>query len=193
MVALVNEVIKNREHETVAEHSPVAESQSNGIAERATQAVQGMCRTLKLGLEKRIGHQISTAHPVMKWLVQHSGDLLTIYQVSRDGKTAYERLLGKRYKGEMIEFGARVLHRIPGWTKPGSEVGKFAARWDHGIWLGKRWGSGEHVIGTPDGIVRSRGIRKLPREDAWDWEALHAVKGTPWDPTGDEDNEGRAI
>ena len=44
----------------------------------------------------------------MAWIPQHAGFLLSRFQVSKDGKTAYERLKGKAYRGELVDFGERV-------------------------------------------------------------------------------------
>ena len=186
LVNLIEAVIKGREHATISEYSPVKESQSNGIAEKAVQSCEEMTRTIKIGLERRMNRKLPTEHPVMKWLVSHAGDTVTRFQVGTDGKTAYERLVGKKYKGEVVEFGAKVLHRLPGVTKPTLQVGKLAGRWETGVWLGNRWGSGEHIIGTAEGIVRSRAIKRLPKDQTWDQEAVAAVIGTPWRPDGVE-------
>ena len=39
--------------------------------------------------------------------------MLTKHIVGKDCKTAYERIRGKKYLGEMLEFGCRVYFRIP--------------------------------------------------------------------------------
>jgi hypothetical protein len=186
LVALIEAAIKEREHATISEYSPVKESQSSGIAEKAVQSCEEMTRTINIGLERRMNRKLPTERPVTKWLVSHAGDTVTRFQVGTDGKTAYERLVGKKYKGEVVEVGAKVLHRLPGVTKPTSQVGKLASKWETGVWLGKRWGSGEHIIGTAEGIVRSRAIKRSPKDQTWDQEAVAAVIGTPWRPDGVE-------
>ena len=47
IIALRDEIIKQREEETIPEESQVAESQSNGPVERAVQTIQGQTRTMK--------------------------------------------------------------------------------------------------------------------------------------------------
>ena len=55
--------------------------------------------------------------------------------------------------------------------------------WLKGIWLGKRFGIEEHLIGTTEGtIVRSAAVKPHP-EIAWDSELFDAIRGTPWNPT----------
>eukprot|EP00972_Heterocapsa_arctica_P073461 10848984-Heterocapsa_arctica.AAC.1 len=55
-------------------------------------------------------------------------------EVGSDGKTAYERLRHKRYKGVVVDFAAKIRYRLPGALQPGH--GKLEPRWaDDGIWL----------------------------------------------------------
>ncbi len=50
-----------------------------------------------------------TKHPVMIWLVENVADVVTKYLQGADGRTAYERLFGKKAHEEGLEFGERVL------------------------------------------------------------------------------------
>ena len=44
--------------------------------------------------------------------------------------------------------------------------------------------SGEIFIGTEDGIVKVRTVKRFAREeDRWDRKRLDKMKGTPWEPT----------
>ena len=103
--------------------------------EKGVQQVEEQIRVLKLCLQERIGAFIPTAAPIIAWLVPHAADSLNKLEVGSDGKTAYERLRGKRYRGEIVEFGATVRYRLPGILQPGH--GKLEARWGHGLWLGR--------------------------------------------------------
>ena len=101
---LINGVIEARAESTIPENSPVGESQSNGLVERAVRSTKDQIRTLKLALQKRISCRIPPRHPAMAWLVQHAGAVISKYQVNRDGKTAYEKVMGKPCREEVIEF-----------------------------------------------------------------------------------------
>ena len=79
----------------IIENSPVGSSKSNGIAERATQSVQGKIRTIRSDIEGRWGLKIDATHSILPWIAEHAGFLLTRFEVGRDGKTACERLKGK--------------------------------------------------------------------------------------------------
>ena len=65
----------------VPEESHPGESKSNGSAERAVQLVEDLVRTHKLALEHRIKMRIPMSHPVMSWLVEHVGSMLTKHHV----------------------------------------------------------------------------------------------------------------
>eukprot|EP00974_Lingulodinium_polyedra_P019265 1860480-Lingulodinium_polyedra.AAC.1 len=103
-------------------------------------------------------------------MIENVADLLNKHCVGSDGKTPFERLKGKGYKGEFLEFGSSVLHRIP--DKP--QGGLMAPRWVPGVWLGKRFTTDEHVIGLEDGkVVRTRSVRAKPEEDSWKMDEIN--------------------
>ena len=106
------EVKKRRDDPTILENSPVGDSRANGAAERAVQAVGEQVRVLRKALEDRVGYRLSGTHPVLAWLIEHSADVLSKFLVGDDGKTAYERLKGKKYEKELVEFGERVHYRF---------------------------------------------------------------------------------
>ena len=130
---------------TIVKHSLVRESQSNGFIEGGVKTVEGMVRTIKLNLEQRLHECIEVDHPIFCWLMEHAADVSKKFRKGVDGKTAYERLTGKPYRGEILEFGCQ--DRVPGNT----QGGLLAARWHTGVWLGKRFASDEHLVSMPDG------------------------------------------
>ena len=185
LVSLADNIKARREQDTILEHSPVAESAANGIAEKAVQQVEERVRVLKLGLQRRISSFVPTMHPIMTWLIQHAGDMLSKLEVGADGRTPYERLRGKRYRGEVVEFGSIVHYRVSGALQPGR--GKLEPRWREGVWLGKRWESDEHLISTPEGVMKCRAIAQVPQNKRWSNEAVNSVRGVPWAWKGEED------
>ena len=80
----------------VPENPAVGESQSNGLAEKAVQDAETRIRVLKHALQDRIQKRVPSTHPVMKWLTQYAGVLLTKYHVHDDNTTADQQLHGKR-------------------------------------------------------------------------------------------------
>jgi hypothetical protein len=175
--------------QVMEELSPVDESQSNGVAERAVQQVEDQLRVLKLALERRLDAKLPCAHPVMKWLVPHSADVVTKYLRGHDGKTAFERLLGKPCREDAVEFGECILYK----TNRGDE-GKLAPRWEPAVWLGKRWGTTEHAVAKADGTVcYCRAVQRLPVAKRWAKDRVEAVRGTPRDPQPADEMPGAPL
>ena len=104
------------------ENSEPYAPQSNGAIECGVKQFKGMLRTLNLALEDRIKAEIPVTHPIMLWMVEHATELLAKYLVGKDGKTPYERLMGKRYRIEAFEFGEQVSYkkRVAEMADPGS-------------------------------------------------------------------------
>ena len=149
ITSLLDEVARHRAAggggEFIMERSPVASSASNGVVERAIQSVEGQTRVLKLALESRWNLQIPAKHPAVPWLVEYAAFLLNRFEVGHDGKTACERLKGKKTRTFGVEFGEAVLWKV----KPsGGALGKLSTFWDDGIFLGIHGKSGELIIGS---------------------------------------------
>ena len=83
---------------TLLEHSPVADSQSNGLIERGIRSVEEMTRVLLFDLSSQVGSSISVHSPVFPWIVEHAADLLNKCHVASDGKSAYERLKKRSHR-----------------------------------------------------------------------------------------------
>ena len=170
------EVKLRREQPTILENSPVADSRSNGAAERAVQAVQEHVRVLKHGLEQRLGIKIKASHPVLSWIVEHAADLLSKYQAGDDGRTPYERLKGKRFSGTEVEFGEKIHHKY----RKAVMNHKLEPRWGEGFYLGKLWRTGEAIVGTEAGVVKAGTIKRVGAHRRWDAAGLERVQGLPW-------------
>ena len=81
---IINGVVETRQDPTIPQNSPVGESKSNGFVERAVRSAKDQLRIL------RLARLVPPNHPMRTWIVQHAGDLVSKYQINRDGKTAYE-------------------------------------------------------------------------------------------------------
>ena len=53
---------------------------------------------MKSALEERMKCEVLSRHPILAFLVEHAGRLMSRYQVGRDGRTAYELHAGKPYR-----------------------------------------------------------------------------------------------
>ena len=177
--------IRGAEVQIIPEESPVGESQSNGEVESAIKQVQGHIRTLRLNLQARYQEVLPDKHKIITWLVPHAAQCLNRYLVGVDGKTARQRLKGKVFKTPVVEFGECVWYLKP------KSVGKdkLNSRWSTGVWLGIREESGEVYIGTPDGVIKVRTIRRKAGDSLrWDKALLHSVRGLPWEPVPGRDS-----
>ena len=116
----------------------MGESQSNGTIERAIQAIEGQIRTSKDHLETLYKEEIDTRHPILPWLVQYASAMLTRCEIGVDGRTAYERLKGKRFHKDLPMFG-ECVHFKPLKDK-GGKTTKLQVRWHDGVYLGIREG-----------------------------------------------------
>ena len=159
------------------EESPGYDSRSNGEVERTVQTVQGQVRTVKTGLESRLGVRIESDHPCLPWLVQHSANLLSRYMKVEDGCTAYRRLRGREFGASVAEFGESVMYMKPDIT--GKD--KMDARWETGVWLGMREESNESIIGTRHGCIKVRSFKRKPESDRWQKEDIATMQGVPWE------------
>ena len=96
---------------SIHESSPVGSSQSNGFIEKAIRDEEGQVRTIKLDFESHSGGKIPSTHDIAPWLIEYAAVLLNRGQVGADGKTAYERLKGKRANLPGLQFGERIQWR----------------------------------------------------------------------------------
>lgn len=161
--------------EAVPEASAVGESASNGRAERAVQAIEDMLRTLKIALETRLGVRVPSAHPVLRWLVEHAATVLNRYRVNENGRTPYEEIHGQRSTQRVVEFGEQIFYSVPK-----SLRAKLSRRWRIGTYLGLVSASNEHFIGTSAGnVVKARSVCRVVEASRWSSAAVLKIKGTP--------------
>lgn len=162
------------------ENSPKGDhhGKSNGEAEAAVEITQGLCRTFKDACETGMGVQIDPRSPMLAWLIEHAGNMYTLYahdESMKDGLTPYRRLKGRDWQVALPPWGEAVDYRVR--TKH-----KLEARWATGIFCGVRLNTTEKIIATENGIVVAQSVRRKPEELRWNSELFGHVKGTPWAP-----------
>ena len=157
---LLKNVAQRRRAATLVEHGPRDDGQANGLAERAIRSVEEHVRVLKRDFEERLSAPIDVQHPLFEWIVRHATDLLNKHGVGVDGRTPHQRLRGAPYRGELLRFGSRVMHRLSGKVRGGVLVD----RWHNGHWVGKNASSDEHLVMTDAGtVIRTRAVRGLDK------------------------------
>ena len=115
VTALVKEIARQRESEfgTAVEESAVGESDSNATVERAIQDVEGQTRTLRAGLERKIGRRIKLGDEITPWMVRHAACLITCCRVRPNGRTSLEMMKGRRTNSRVAEFAETIMFNIP--------------------------------------------------------------------------------
>ena len=119
---------------------------------------------------------IEDDHPAMAWIPHHASFLLSRFQVSKDGKTAHEKLKGKSYRGELVDFAERATFML---VALGGKMDKLEVPWEPGRFVRIRPKSGEKRILTKEGVVNARKMRRLPVCDRWVSEDWEERKGVP--------------
>lgn len=176
MRALQEEIQRRWDKFTLLENSPVGQSQSNGVAERAVQAVSEQIRVMRHALQNRIGVLLPGRHPVITWMVEHASELISAFQRGPDGKTPFERIRGKPCRRTLTEFADKVHYR----TGKIDHIKKLEPRWSEGIFLGINWRTGEAYAGTKDGVMCSSATRSLTPDRKCSREYVLGVRGVPW-------------
>ena len=177
IVDLQRTVGNQRRGKTVPVNSPVGDSQSNGKVENAIKRSQAGIRTLKDATEAEIGTKINTGHPLFPWLVEWAADLVTRYTMNEAGRTAIQEIRGSRSSRPIAKFGEKIFCMpLKISTKP---VPKMQERFHEGIFLGMRMRLDEIIVGTADGVIKARTIRRRPKGEQWSAEELKNMKGTP--------------
>ena len=108
---------------------------------------------------------------LVPWLIRHVASVMSKFIIGNDGMTAYRRLKGKEFRLSIAEFGECVwyLKAKSDLKAKSGGVNRFDSRWDIGVWLGIRDESGEAVIGTNAGEIKTRSYRrKAIMNERWD-------------------------
>ena len=171
--------------EMLKEESPVGSSASNGVVERGVQTVQGQVRVLKDAFETRISTKVDGSHNIISWMIEFASVLVNRYEVGHDGKTPHERSRGKKSRLLGLEFGEILNFKR---AKPARKLAKLDIRWSDGVFLVYRSNSGEMIIGTAEGVFRTRSVQRKPEESRWDKASLGMVGGVPWQTSPDQDS-----
>ena len=130
------------------------------MVERAVQEVEGIVRSLFLGMEERLG-KLNAKERIVMYIPEHAAYLLNRLIKRDDGKVPYERIKGKKPTNMGIEFGEKVLYKV----MRGPKLEKINARWEYGIFVGvRRRRSGEVWIATRRKILSACSVRRIPMD-----------------------------
>ena len=82
--------------------------------------LRGNVRTIKCHIESRTQEPLSDDSPVIPWLVEHAGCILSRCQKGRDGRTPFEKLHGEK---PTQEFGKRCKLRPQNYSARSRKAG----------------------------------------------------------------------
>ena len=111
--------------------------------------------------------------------------------VGSDGRTAVERIRGRRGRDLMAEFAESILYLPLRGSIADKRTSKInlEPRFLNGVFLGLSDNSDEVVVWGPEGIRKARTIRRRPEDQMWNREEVLGVRGTPLQPNpNNEDN-----
>ena len=101
------------------------------------------------------------------------------------GRTPSRSIRSKDYTGEFVPFGEVCLERNH------SEDGtKLNMRLMRGVFVGKLDLTDEFLLLTPPGATKTRCVRRLEGDNAWDLQFLNLCLGSPWNATARSTQQG---
>ena len=120
--------------------------------ERWVQTVRNLSKTLVysvmlMGAEKEAKVKITSESTLYPWLARHACFLLDRF-VIQGGKTPFEVLFDRAYKGALAPWGSTVLAR------PLPKVKEKGEPWKKGIFVGKDHVSNANLVSTSTGIIK---------------------------------------
>ena len=95
IIAFRNRVAEMCKAEVATEDSVMGDKESNGLIENAVMQIRGIIRTIKRHTKSNTQEPLSDESPILPWLVEHAGFILSRCQKGRDGKTPFEILHGE--------------------------------------------------------------------------------------------------
>ena len=94
---------------TVLETSPVGSFKSIGAADHWSQMLAAQVRVLRLDVEQRWNIKVNTDSPLVSWMVKHAEYIYNRFQPLADGKTAFENVNYKPWRGILFNMTETVM------------------------------------------------------------------------------------
>ena len=120
--------------------------------------------------------RLSGTDNITSWMIRHAAFLQTRFSVGKDGKTPFKRRHHKDYTSQPLPFGSLVDAKV---RDEETERRKSDSRFIPGIWLGRATESGEHIVGTAQGVYAARSVRAKNDQEIWNSGLIKSMKGTP--------------
>ena len=106
--------------------------------------------------------------------------------MERGGITPFQAAYDQDYTQEIVPFAETVLFSILAPEHRGLSSGKRLHKgdtaWDKGVWLGKSETNSEQIVGTKDGAMGARTIRRLEPTKRSETSLLLEIQGSALEP-----------
>ena len=158
--------------------TPKGSKGSLGRGERANLIIQGHLRAFREAVSMKCKIEVEPDHVLMGWMVRHCAWVVNNFQVKGTGRTPYRSIRGKNYTGEVVPFGEVSVGR-----NHSEDGAKLHIRWMRGVFVGKLDRTDEFLLLTPTGAMKTRCVRRLEGDSAWDSQFLNLCVGSSWNAT----------
>ena len=169
--------------ECVPKEAPVGDCRANGSAENAVKQVKRSIQDTQnfdrgpVPVAKLMRNLVCWA-----WIPRHCANLMTRFKRYSDGRTAIQRLTGRRWGRPMVVFGEIILVKVAV-SRAGRRAGLESA-FTHAVCMGHHGRSGALMALTEHGAVNARSFKRLPESDRFVASELEMLKGSPWNLNG---------
>ena len=117
--------------------------------------------------------------------------MLNRYQVGRDGRTGYRRIVGKECVQKIVEFGEQV-HVKPKRRPQTNRKQSLDSKWKIGTWVGMTGRSNDHIVIILDGGFGFRTLRGMSVDQRWNSDAIEHIQDQGDCRTSSRRNASRA-
>ena len=131
--------------------------------------IQGQLRAFREAVSMKYKTEVGPDDVLMGWMVRHCAWVVNSFQVKGSGRRAPCRSIrSKDYTGVCL-------------GRNHSEDGaKLNMRWMRGVFVGKPDRIDEFLLLTATGAMKTRCVRRLEGDNAWDLQFLNLRVGSPW-------------
>ena len=169
ILALKQDVkLKAKDIEIILKEAPTGDHSANGSVEVAVRDTKRQVRALLSELEENLG-KIEDNHPIMSWLSRHAAFCLGRFAIKDDGRTAYQRLTGRKWNRPMITFGEQIYFRPLDSYRIESEgqrlKGDLGERVMSGHYVGTHGRNADVLVMTTQGIIKGNTVHRKTAEE----------------------------
>ena len=107
IIAFRNCAAENCNAEAVLEDAVKERSLQDGLVENEVMLLRGVISTIKCHVESCTQEELREDSPILPWLVEHAGSILSRCQKGRDGWTSFARWLGKKPTQAFVPSGEK--------------------------------------------------------------------------------------